>query len=74
LASLLGWTLDGSQTALVEFGRLDAFAARQTANRPAPRLRLRDCDRADLELVIEGLKALCRKDPVAAAALRESGR
>lgn len=72
LADLAGFLLPG--VARVDYKRLDGFVARQTANRPTPRTRLGECDREDLRLVIEGLKAIILADPATAGRLVETPR
>lgn len=71
LADIAGWLgLDGR----VDFVRLNGFVAKQTKGRPTPRARLFDCDAADLDAVIEGLKAIILQDPQRAAQLKDSPR
>ena len=71
LAAIAGWTdLDAPDAGRVDFSRLDAFCIRQTAG---ARERLADCDRAELYTVIEGLKEICRRQPVSAAILEDRG-
>jgi len=68
LADVLGWV--DAVTGRVDFDRLDALAARQTSG---SRTRLADCDRDDAFRVVEALKAMIARDPVAAARLAPPG-
>ncbi len=64
LADVLGWT---DATGRVDFARLDGLAEHVTGGR---RARLIDCDRDDAYRVVECLKAMIGRDPVAAGRMR----
>jgi hypothetical protein len=58
LAAELGWLGEPSGSS---FAQLDGFVQRQTSGR---RVRLYDCDRAEVYQVVEGLKAMVARLPV----------